>query len=43
MEYSRYSPCSMDLQQKLVEDYQRSIGIIPEEKDKEKEKKKRKN
>lgn len=41
MEYSRYSPCMPDLQQKLVEEYQRSQGIIPNEK--EKEKKKRKN
>ncbi|KAG5675868.1 hypothetical protein PVAND_005736 [Polypedilum vanderplanki] len=39
MEYSRYSPCSMELQQKLVEEFQRSQGILPDEK----EKKKRKN
>lgn len=39
MEYSRYSPCLPDVQQKLVEEYQRSQGIFPDEK----EKKKRKN
>ncbi|KAL7042428.1 hypothetical protein ACKWTF_001134 [Chironomus riparius] len=39
MEYSRYSPCMPELQQRLVEEYQRSQGILPDEK----EKKKRKN
>lgn len=38
MEYSRYSPCSQDLQQKLVDEYQRSIGNIPDEKEKKKKK-----
>lgn len=36
MEYSRYSPCMPDVQEKLVEEYQRSIGIVPEEKKKQK-------
>lgn len=40
MEYSRYSPCSQEMQDKLVEEYQRSMGILP---DKEKAKKKGKN
>lgn len=40
MEYSRYSPCSLELQEKLIEDYQRAMGILP---DKEKAKKKGKN
>lgn len=40
MDYSRYSPCSQELQDKLVEEYQRSMGILP---DKEKAKKKGKN
>lgn len=40
MEYSRYSPCTQDLQDKLIEEYQRSQGIIPE---KEVAKKKGKN
>ena len=40
MEYSRYSPCMPELQQKLVMEYQRSQGILPDD---EKEKKKRKN
>lgn len=40
MEYSRYSPCSSELQEKLIEDYQRAMGILP---DKEKAKKKGKN
>lgn len=41
MEYCRYSPCTQEIQQRLVEEYQRSLGNIPD--DKEKEKKKRKN
>lgn len=40
MEYCRYSPCSPELQQKLVEEYQKSMGLLP---DKVKEKKKGKN
>lgn len=36
MEYSRYSPCSQELQQRLVEDYQRSMGLLPDEKKKKK-------
>lgn len=44
MEYSRYSPCLPEVQEKLVMEYQRSIGLIKEDsKDKEKEKKQRKN
>lgn len=38
MEYSRYSPCTPDIQQKLVEDYQRSLGLLPDEKEKKKKK-----
>lgn len=38
MEYSRYSPCTIEVQEKLIQDYQRSMGILPE-----KEKKKKKN
>lgn len=34
MEYSRYSPCSPEVQNKIIEDYQRSQGIFPEEKKK---------
>lgn len=41
MEYCRYSPCSHELQNRLVEEYQRSIGNIPEEKEKEKVRKKK--
>lgn len=40
MEYCRYSPCTQEVQAKLCEDYQRSLGIFP---DKAKEKKKGKN
>jgi len=40
MEYCRYSPCSLETQNKLVEDYQRSMGLLPE---KDKFKKKGKN
>lgn len=36
MEYSRYSPCLPDVQEKLMDEYQRSIGNIPEEKKKKK-------
>lgn len=36
MEYSRYSPCLPDVQDKLIEEYQRSIGIFPEQKQKKK-------
>ncbi|KAJ8962419.1 hypothetical protein NQ314_005746 [Rhamnusium bicolor] len=38
MEYSRYSPCLPDTQEKIIQDYQRGMGIVPD-----KEKKKRKN
>ncbi|KAK4879252.1 hypothetical protein RN001_007398 [Aquatica leii] len=38
MEYSRYSPCPLDLQEKLIDEYQRSLGNIPD-----KEQKKKKN
>lgn len=36
MEYSRYSPCSSDLQEKLVRQYQEEQGIIEVEKKKKK-------
>lgn len=36
MEYSRYSPCLPDVQEKLIDEYQRSQGIVPEEKKKSK-------
>lgn len=36
MEYSRYSPCSPDVQSKLIEEYQRSQGLIVEDKKKQK-------
>lgn len=38
MEYSRYSPCLPDVQEKLILEYQRSQGLITEEKKKEKKK-----
>lgn len=34
MEYSRYSPCQMDLQERLVQQYQESLGIFPDKKKK---------
>lgn len=40
MEFSRYSPSTPELQEKLIEEYQRSMGIVPE---KDKVKKKGKN
>jgi elongation factor G len=39
MEFSRYSPCSPDVQAKLIEEYQRSQGLIPEEKKQQQKKK----
>lgn len=30
MEYSRYSPCMPDVQLNLIEEYQRSMGILPD-------------
>jgi hypothetical protein len=36
MEYSRYSPCSPDVQMKLIEEYQRAQGTFVEEKKKKK-------
>jgi elongation factor G len=38
MEYCRYSPCLPDVQNKLIDEYERSMGIVPE-----KDKKKKKN
>ncbi|EFA04773.2 elongation factor G, mitochondrial [Tribolium castaneum] len=38
MEYSRYSPCLPEVQNKLIEEYERSMGIVPD-----KDKKKKKN
>ncbi|CAH1175730.1 unnamed protein product [Phaedon cochleariae] len=38
MEYSRYSPCMPEVQEKLILEYQKSMGMVPE-----KDKKKRKN
>lgn len=40
MDYSRYSPCLPDVQEQLITEYQRSMGILPE---KEKAQKKKKN
>jgi elongation factor G len=42
MEYSRYSPCLPEVQEKLIHEYQRTLGNVAEEK-KEKEKQKKKN
>lgn len=36
MEYSRYSPCLPEVQEKLIEDYQRSQGIVVDDKKKQK-------
>ncbi|KAF5269224.1 hypothetical protein FQR65_LT02525 [Abscondita terminalis] len=36
MEYSRYSPCPPELQEKLIEEYQRSLGNIPDKVQKKK-------
>jgi elongation factor G len=36
MEYSRYSPCLPDIQAKIVDEYQRSLGITDGEKKKKK-------
>lgn len=36
MEYSRYSPCKPDIQEKLVQDYQVSQGIVVDKKQKKK-------
>ncbi|XP_045469821.1 elongation factor G, mitochondrial [Harmonia axyridis] len=36
MEYSRYSPCLPDLQEKLILEYQKSMGLLPEDKKKKK-------
>lgn len=36
MEYSRYSPCLPDVQEKLIEDYQRSMGVLPDKQQKKK-------
>lgn len=36
MEYSRYSPCLPDVQEKLVLEYQQSQGIVITEKKKKK-------
>lgn len=38
MEYARYSPCLPEVTEKLVMEYQKSMGILPES-----DKKKRKN
>ncbi|XP_031619076.1 elongation factor G, mitochondrial [Contarinia nasturtii] len=38
MEYARYAPCTADLQEQLIMDYQRSLGNIPDA-----DKKKKKN
>uniref|UniRef100_A0A336KYM9 Elongation factor G, mitochondrial n=1 Tax=Culicoides sonorensis TaxID=179676 RepID=A0A336KYM9_CULSO len=34
MEYSRYSPCSMEVQERLVREFQESMGIFPDKKKK---------
>lgn len=36
MEYSRYSPCLSELQEKLILEYQKSMGLITEDKKKRK-------
>lgn len=36
MEYSRYSPCLPEVQQQLIDEYQRSIGILPDKAQKKK-------
>lgn len=36
MEYARYSPCTPDVQEQLVLDYQRSQGIDVDKKKKKK-------
>jgi len=36
MEYSRYSPCLPEVQDKIIDEYQRSQGIVPEDKKKQK-------
>ncbi|KAB0790774.1 hypothetical protein PPYR_08543 [Photinus pyralis] len=36
MEYSRYSPCPAELQEKLIEEYQKSLGILPDKAQKKK-------
>lgn len=38
MDYSRYSPCLPEVQEKLILEYQKSMGIVPE-----KDKKKKRN
>lgn len=38
MEYSRYSPCLPEVQEKLILEYQKEMGLLP---DKDKQKKKR--
>lgn len=40
MEYCRYSPCLPELQDKLIYEYQKAMGLLPPEKI---EKKKKKN
>lgn len=36
MEYSRYSPCLPDVQERLMEEYQRSLGYDVQDKKKKK-------
>lgn len=36
MEYSRYSPCLPDVQEKLISDYQKAMGVVPEKVQKKK-------
>lgn len=38
MEYSRYSPCTPEVQEQIALEYQRSMGLV--EPDKQKKKKK---
>lgn len=38
MDYSRYAPCLPDVQESVIQDYERRMGIVPE-----KDKKKRNN
>lgn len=36
MEYSRYSPCLPEVQDQLIQEYQRSMGLLPDKAQKKK-------
>lgn len=42
MEYARYAPCPLEVQDQLIMDYQRSLGNVPDEKSADKKKKRNK-